>query len=1677
MTSGQGGVQPSSVEELRGPKAKPEKRLCIVVLGMHRSGTSAFTRVLSIAGAKLPENLNAAGGGNDLGYWESDPLISYNNALLAELGSSWSDWRKLDFSRVPIKRRTEIKQEIADIVFAEFGDASLIVIKEPRICRFAPMFLDALAEAGFDCRCVLPLRSPLEVVQSLERRDAMARGKAALLWLRHVLDAENASRDLPRAFVAFDRLMANWRAAFDQATKQLRVTWPYGEEEISNQVEAFLSPSERHHETTAEQVLLDPMLRGWVTDTYAALQILESNPSSAPALSVLDRVRAELDRASPIVERLLADVEAHAAAQVATIQALADAAQTGASAAALSAEHSRAEAAAAVDAANAARADVAEIAAAMETLRAEKEAAQREAGAEQSAAAAARAQAEAAKAESFAARSQAEAARAEALSARQRAESAFADAAKAQAQVEAVRAASTSARESAEKERGALAERAGAAEAALSKARSDLLAAQAAHKSQEEQARVIRRRVNDLSAQVSEAKASTASLEAQAGERAAALEAMRQTSNAEIARLRDLVAQRDMHLHAMGSSTSWAITRPIRGIKRFFSEPEFRRQLPYRLARSAARRIGVPVLWRARAKAWAAKLGLIYTGRPLEIAPVAAQPQEVAVHAEPLRPQVAPDGSRYSILWVVNDSDLQTQKYRVLNYASELARHNVRSFIVREAELNGVDPVGYSIVVFNRIAANDRTTALVARCRELGIPLRYDVDDLVFDEHRLHLLRFTSSLSPDEFKLFRDGCVSRRELMLQCDFVTASTPELAREVRALGLPAYIVPNTIGRADLEEFGVNRPLRQMSKPARVRIAYFSGTRTHAHDFACCADALARVLSEISNAELMVVGELDLPPVFDSLKHRVITKPLMSHADMLRELADVDINLAPLELQNPFTACKSELKIFEAAIFAVPTIASPTPAFAAIIQHGESGMLASTEEQWFTAMATLVRDAGLRRRLGDAAKEQIVPRFAIATAVEEAMTIDEAIIGRRSAPLTKDLPVLPQSAQPVMTVVSILYNKRKEVRFFLEALRRQDFPAPFEVLLVDDCTADDSVAVVEDFEKYRAAGAVGGAQMSVRIIRNDKNMGNCASRNRALGEAKGEVVVIVDADCMLNHSYLSDHYRAHSHGDCDAVIGPMNIETNGAPALSVLSRYEADSLLATAHAQMQDTTNADHFVNCVTRNFSINRSFVAEHLNGELFDNLFAYSRDPQSGFGWEDVEMGCRLYKAGARIRNLPSTISIHVSHPSTTDERTKPLRSLKNFRRLHDKHADLILLARQWSITTYNAILGWVAHNGLDLKTNDDARFLEGVFGRYAKAPIAITKGKRLRVLTHRWHCPHQYELYRSGHEFTLVTGAGTGLCDSWEWDKRPLPANARFVRRDDVDLRDYDMALVHFDENALHPERCNGKVPMDWGATLNWFMRDVHLPKAGICHGTPQFAGQYDGSYTGADLGKVNEASRQELAAYLRDVLVVCNSHQAREEWGFHRSQTIWHGFSPHEYPNIAHDGRVLTMLGAALENRPHYNGKFVVQRIEGILGRGSVNPLRVPEPPTSYTKDTHDWAESKFRNYARAVGAYSIYLNPSLRSPMPRSRGEAMLLGLVSASMRNHDVDLFIRNGENGFFGDSPEELAEQIAYLIRNPAATQRIGQASRRTAADLFNQDRYLAEWSKLFTELAR
>ena len=655
------------------------------------------------------------------------------------------------------------------------------------------------------------------------------------------------------------------------------------------------------------------------------------------------------------------------------------------------------------------------------------------------------------------------------------------------------------------------------------------------------------------------------------------------------------------------------------------------------------------------------------------------------------------------------------------------------------------------------------------------------------------------------------------------------------------------------------------------------------------------------------------------------------------------------------------------------------------------------------------------------------------------------------------------LKEMAEPV-SLVTVLYNKQNEIKHFINALARQTFSGHIELIVVDNHSSDNSVQILQDsFSDHKLRN------ISLKLVVNDENAGNCTARNTGVLHATGSIVIIVDADSLLNKDFVRSHYWAHKLTACAVVIGPHNLETKGYDPESVLEAYERDINLAHSESDLQDKQLPNSFLNCVTRNFSIKRSAISE----DLFDPEFSYSMKPESGFGWEDVEMGYRLYKRGVTITYCPLAVSVHISHPSSIDDSTKSDRSLINFCKLFKKHPELSLISKHWAGSTYNKIVEWRRSHRHE--KNKDEIFLEENFPIFRAAPSPLRRSRRLRILTYRWHCAHQYELYKLPHDFTLLAGICPGFTNSWDFEQRPFPGNAKFKHFSKLNLKDFDLAILHFDENVLAPANTNGVLNPDWGAPFKWFSTNVDLPKIAICHGTPQFYGQYDKSFIAEHDIKVIEDSRKQLVHYVGEMPVICNSHQAQKEWEFISSKVIWHGFDPSEFPPTTYSEDVLS-LGPAMQERPHYRGYFLY---EDVVGRLPANcrpkSLKVQAPDDILNRNSNIYATAKFQNYVKEIRRYSIYFNPTWRSPMPRSRGEAMMCGLVPVSANNHDVNMFIRNGDNGFFSNDPEELAEFLTHLCKNKKACEKMGNAARNTAMEIFSSHRYLEDWQETLQEL--
>ena len=249
------------------------RRCCILVLGAHRSGTSALTRVINLLGAALPKNLMPpAPNNNEAGFWEPKNLWLLHDRMLREAGSRWDDWRKLDLGIFSPERLDFHKSEIRRLIEEEFGDAPLFVLKDPRICRFVPLYQDILGDLGIDVKYALIHRHPRAVEASLKVRNEMPEACSQLLWLRYVLEAEKTTRDCTRKFLSYEALLADDGRRVNELADALAVTWPERSADTMAEIRSNLRQDLQHQKDSSEAPRKTAVAFRWLDALWLALE-------------------------------------------------------------------------------------------------------------------------------------------------------------------------------------------------------------------------------------------------------------------------------------------------------------------------------------------------------------------------------------------------------------------------------------------------------------------------------------------------------------------------------------------------------------------------------------------------------------------------------------------------------------------------------------------------------------------------------------------------------------------------------------------------------------------------------------------------------------------------------------------------------------------------------------------------------------------------------------------------------------------------------------------------------------------------------------------------------------------------------------------------------------------------------------------------------------------------------------------------------------------------------------------------------------------------------------------------------------------------------------------------------------------------------------------------------------
>ena len=209
----------SDVHGIDGRNGMDAERSGLIVLGMHRSGTSAVTGMLRLCGAWVGEEggLTAANIENPQGFWERRDVRKICDDLLHSAGADWWKVAGLNLGTIPHAILSE-QRRCFEAVVSELREHDPWVVKEPRLCLLLPVLRDYLNDAV----CVHVFRNPLEVARSLQRRNGFSIAAGMTLWERYNKYALKASSTMPRVMVAYGALMRDPADTVDRLVTRLR---------------------------------------------------------------------------------------------------------------------------------------------------------------------------------------------------------------------------------------------------------------------------------------------------------------------------------------------------------------------------------------------------------------------------------------------------------------------------------------------------------------------------------------------------------------------------------------------------------------------------------------------------------------------------------------------------------------------------------------------------------------------------------------------------------------------------------------------------------------------------------------------------------------------------------------------------------------------------------------------------------------------------------------------------------------------------------------------------------------------------------------------------------------------------------------------------------------------------------------------------------------------------------------------------------------------------------------------------------------------------------------------------------------------------------------------------------------------------------------------------------------
>lgn len=282
-----------------------EQNACaLLVLGMHRSGTSALTGLLHVHGVQLGSELLSEASDNQAGFWENRHIVAFHERLLAAIGTSWDDPREMPQGWLEQAQAQGFLDELVALLQKEFGSDALWAVKDPRLCRLLPLWRLALEQLNITPKLVFIVRDPSEVVGSLKRRNGLSAAAASMLWLRYLHESISGAQHWQHCILSYSELLQHWQVSMDKLAASLALTWPVQPQIAAEAAAQFLRKDLQHQRADVTRTLLPETWRPWLLSLYETALAANDEPHLEQLCADLQCALAQFDASRPLLADL-----------------------------------------------------------------------------------------------------------------------------------------------------------------------------------------------------------------------------------------------------------------------------------------------------------------------------------------------------------------------------------------------------------------------------------------------------------------------------------------------------------------------------------------------------------------------------------------------------------------------------------------------------------------------------------------------------------------------------------------------------------------------------------------------------------------------------------------------------------------------------------------------------------------------------------------------------------------------------------------------------------------------------------------------------------------------------------------------------------------------------------------------------------------------------------------------------------------------------------------------------------------------------------------------------------------------------------------------------------------------------------------------------------------------------